>query len=60
MATQQTIIAKRRPGRPPKGIEIHAFNFRMESDLYEWVNSQRGDTPLTTWLNNYLRKEAGL
>lgn len=59
MATQETIIKKRGRGRP-SGTAHVAINFHVDADLYDWLQGNRGSKPLTRYINDIIRKEAGL
>jgi len=50
----------RRRGRPEKEKEVKPINFHIEKDLYEWVCQNRGSKSRTAFINDIIRKEAGL
>ena len=44
-------------GRPRKNTPTTAFNFRIDNDLHEWANQNRGKLSMTQFLNDLIRKE---
>ncbi len=50
---------KRRRGRP-NGHPFKAFNFHCDNDLHEWLNANRGDMPMTKFINQIIREKSGL
>ena len=52
--------AKRGVGRPRKEMGTTSINFRIENDLWEWIEQARGDKKRTQFINDLIRKEAKL
>lgn len=50
----------RKVGRPRKETPTVIFNYRMDADLHEWVNSVRGSKSMTQFINDIIRERAGL
>lgn len=53
-------ITKRPVGRPRKQKPTKTISFRFEEDLYAWAVSQKGGISLNQFINDIIRKEAGL
>ena len=51
-------INKKR-GRP-FGTPWKAFNFHCDADIYEWLQANKGEKPITRVINDILRKTIGL
>ena len=51
---------KRGKGRPSRGIATRRVNVFIESSLYDFVVSHKGDMNVTEYINALIRKEAGL
>lgn len=47
-------INKKR-GRP-FGTPWKAFNFHCDADIYEWLQANKGEKPITRVINDILRK----
>jgi len=58
MATQET--TKRPVGRPRKQEPVMTTNIRLEVDLYEWLKYNKGEKSINQFINDIIRKEAGL
>lgn len=58
MATQET--TKRPVGRPRKIEPVMTTNIRLEVDLYEWLKYNKGEKSINQFINDIIRKEAGL
>lgn len=56
MATQE----KKGRGRPRRDNDIIAVTQRIDVDLYEWLQANRGKNSLNKFINDIIRKEAGL
>jgi len=61
MATQD-LDKKRGRGRPKKEEPTKNLNFRIETDLLEWLVSEKEKTgvSINQIINDIIRKEAGL
>lgn len=59
MATQD-LDKKRGRGRPRKEEPVTYTNVRIETDLYEWLKATKGELSINQYINNIIRKEAGL
>lgn len=57
MATQES---KKRVGRPSRSHEAVTMSLRMDSDLYAWIVSEKGDASINQFINDIIRKEAKL
>lgn len=51
---------KRGRGRPRKEEPVMTTNIRLEVDLYEWIKATKGDRSINQYINDIIRKEAGL
>ena len=51
---------KRGRGRPRKVEPVTYTNIRVETDLYEWIKATRGTKSINQYINDIIRKEAGL
>lgn len=51
---------KRGRGRPRKEEPVMTTNIRLEIDLYEWIKATKGDRSINQYINDIIRKEAGL
>ena len=51
---------KRGPGRPKKEMGTTSINFRIENDLWQWIEETRGGRKRTQFINDLIRKEARL
>ena len=60
MATAENNKKKRDGRGRPVGNPFRAFNFHCDADLYEWINTSRGDMPMTKFINQIIRERAGL
>lgn len=48
-------------GRKPTGRrEVHSYNMNFDPDVYAWLKENVKDRDRCKWLNNLIRKEAGL
>jgi hypothetical protein len=45
-------------GRPARQIEAKRVNIHIELPLYDFILSHKGDTTVTGFINNLIRKEA--
>ena len=59
MATQD-LDKKRGRGRPRKEEPVMTTNIRLEVDLYEWIKYNKGEKSINQFINDIIRKEAGL
>jgi len=59
MATQD-LDKKRGRGRPRKMEPVTYTNVRIETDLYEWLKATRNGKSINQYINDIIRKEAGL
>lgn len=58
--THQEETTKRGKGRPRKQEPTKLMSLRLETDLYDWLNSHKGGTSLNQYINNIIRQEARL
>ena len=49
---------KKKLGRP-FGTPFKAFNFHCDADIYEWLQSNKGEKPITRVINEILREALG-
>lgn len=56
----QTDNIKRQVGRPRKPESTTNLNFRIEDDILVWVDANKGNLSRNQFINNIIRKEAGL
>ena len=59
---RETVIKPRRKnkpgaGRPRRPLPTTAFNFRIDNDLHEWANQNRGRKSMTQFLNDLIREK---
>ena len=47
-------------GRPARQVEAKRVNIHIELPLYDFIISHKGDTTVTGFINNLIRKEAQL
>lgn len=57
-----TMITKetKKKGRPSRQVEAKRVNIHIEKSLYDFIISHKGDTTVTEFINNLIRKEAQL
>ena len=53
-------IIKRGVGRPRKELPTKTLSMRLEVDLYEWLQDNRGEKSMNQFVNDLIRKEATL
>lgn len=55
-----TTITKetKKKGRPSRQVEAKRVNIHIELPLYDFIISHKGDTTVTEFINNLIRKEA--
>ncbi len=56
MATKEI----KKKGRPSRQVEVKRVNMHIEKSLYDFIISHKGDTTVTEYINNLIRKEAQL
>ena len=60
MIMEQNTEKKKGRGRPRKAEPVTCTNIRVETDLYEWIKATRGGKSINQYINDIIRKEAGL
>ena len=51
---------KKGRGRPRRESEVVTVTQRIDVDIYEWLQANRGRKSLNQFINDIIRKEAGL
>lgn len=54
---KESTVKRGRPRKPEATVHL---NFRIEADLLEWADQNRGGISRNQFINNLIRKEAGL
>lgn len=54
-ATSMVMADNKKLGRP-FGTPFKAFNFHCDADIYEWLQANKGEKPITRVINDILRK----
>jgi predicted HicB family RNase H-like nuclease len=44
-------------GRPKRARPTVVFNFRIDADLHEWANQNRGKKSMTQFINDLIREK---
>lgn len=54
------VTGTKKIGRPSRQVEAKRVNIHIEKSLYDFIISHKGDTTVTEYINNLIRKEAQL
>ena len=55
----KAMAVNKKLGRP-FGSPFKAFNFHCDADIYDWLQANKGEKPITRVINDILRKTIGL